>query len=515
MSATMPHPSLRSTPSRGRDPLLGQLVADRFDVREVISRGSMGKVYLAEQHPLGRLVALKVLDVRVGAAEEDFQARFLTEASTLAKLNHPNTVRIYDFGVWEEHTWLAMEYVEGVPLSQLLRSGPVHPDLAIQVAERICASLCEAHDLGVVHRDLKPSNVLVSESADEDVIVKVIDFGLVKDLSDDKEATASGLIMGSPLYMSPEQVRGDPIDQRADIYALGVILYRALTGVPPFRGNSNANVLVAHLTKNPPPFSTLESAPTLPECVEWTVMRCLEKDPDARFADVRELKQALQVCRLALTDSAKQGVRLNLMGGHLVLPEELDDFTPSASTILRAALIAEDVEVDDEPTEPAGPFLAPQRRWPGLLMSVALGVVLGVGGTLLLRAGDTPPAEARTASVAERPVEAAPAPEPLGPTAPEPLAEPSPATVVEPTEVAEPAAVVAPPPEPVRPRTAPRSSRGSSAEAPTDTSKAGPARAEVTGAVEPRITPPDPVEPPPAEPAGEQSGSELFDPWSE
>src|SRR5262245_24338867 len=184
----------------------------------------MGAVYKAEQAPLGRLVAIKVLSPK---HEEDkdpeFRKRFFLEAATVAKLTHPNTVTVFDYGQSEALYFIVMELLEGVTLKQAMRaSGPMPPARAIHIAKQICRSLREAHRLGIIHRDMKPGNVMLLQQGDESDFAKVLDFGLVKDTAaeEEEDLTQAGVFMGSPKYMSPEQIQGERVDARTDIYSI-------------------------------------------------------------------------------------------------------------------------------------------------------------------------------------------------------------------------------------------------------------------------------------------------------
>src|ERR1700712_4339923 len=247
----------RRANAQGPDPLIGRVINERYRVVATIARGGMGKVYRAEQQPLGRLVALKVLSPNyTGDNDPEFHKRFFLEASIASKLSHPNTVTIFDYGKTDDDIYyIAMELLEGRTLHRVLRDdAPLSAERTMHIARQICRSLREAHNIGVIHRDLKPANVFLLNHGDEVDVVKVLDFGLVKNLLDKgEELTQTGLFMGSPKYMSPEQIRGDACDGRVDIYALGVMMYEMLTGKVPFDRQNSVNILMAHTHEDIPP----------------------------------------------------------------------------------------------------------------------------------------------------------------------------------------------------------------------------------------------------------------------
>ena len=283
------------------DPLLGKVLSGRFQIVEPLGVGGMGRVYKAIQQPLDRVVALKVLNPRYdGTKDPGFERRFFLEASMTAKLKHPNTITVHDYGRTDEGIYfIAMEYLEGETLQQVLaREGPMPWQRALAVAAQVARSLREAHKLGLVHRDLKPANVmLLSEGTGGDV-VKVLDFGLVKAFASDlmsksdTELTQAGVLLGSPLYMAPEQAKAET-DQRTDIYALGVLTFQCIAGRPPFQGRESIDIIVKHVKEKPPELSSLK--PELPPEVNALVMKCLEKAPASRFQTMDELLEAMRV----------------------------------------------------------------------------------------------------------------------------------------------------------------------------------------------------------------------------
>jgi serine/threonine-protein kinase len=280
------------------DPLIGRTVNGRFKIMSVIARGGMGKVYKAEQSPLGRICALKVLSPKYeGDRDPEFHKRFFLEAATAARLSHPNTVTVFDYGQSDDDIYyIAMEYIEGRTLHRTLRDeGPMQEARVAYIASQICRSLREAHGLGVVHRDLKPGNILLCDRGDERDNVKVLDFGLVKDVSGTAEdLTQAGLFMGSPKYMAPEQILGGEITPRTDIYSLGVMLYEMLTGKVPFDRGASVGTLMAHVNDRAASMRSVNPHIAPSPTMEAIVYRCLEKEPSKRFASMKDLLNALK-----------------------------------------------------------------------------------------------------------------------------------------------------------------------------------------------------------------------------
>jgi eukaryotic-like serine/threonine-protein kinase len=281
------------------DPLIGRVINDRFKINALIARGGMGKVYRAEQSPLGRVCALKVLNPSyAGEQDPEFHKRFFLEASIASKLTHPNTVTIFDYGRTDDDVYfMAMEYLDGHTLHRAIREAGHFPEERVaHIARQICRALREAHSLGVIHRDLKPANIFLVEHGDETDFVKILDFGLVKNVSDTKteELTQTGLFMGSPKYMAPEQIRGDRVDARTDIYSLGIIMYEMIAGKVPFDRPNSVNILMAHVNEAPPPLRQMNPNVQVSANLEETVARCMAKEIDQRFRSMDEVLAALK-----------------------------------------------------------------------------------------------------------------------------------------------------------------------------------------------------------------------------
>ncbi|MFL5311728.1 MAG: serine/threonine-protein kinase [Myxococcales bacterium] len=287
------------------DPLIGRTVNDRYRIVEAIGQGGMGRVYKALQTPLDRVVALKIL----GAGHErdpNFYKRFFLEASVTAKLTHPNTITLYDYGRTDDGIFfIAMEFLDGRTLSQAMQQeGPLAQERVIHVAQQICRSVREAHALGIIHRDLKPANVMLLRQHDDHDFVKVLDFGLVKFFQGDNpdgEITNAGTFMGSPHYIAPEQARNQGPDQRCDLYSLGILLYQMLTGKVPFTAPNPVDIILKHLHEAPVPPRELRPDLVIDAQLEAIVLRCMAKDRADRFQSMDELLVALKLLRQQLT----------------------------------------------------------------------------------------------------------------------------------------------------------------------------------------------------------------------
>jgi len=393
------------------DPLIGVTVAGRYRVGSRIARGGMGYIYDAVQIGLGRDVALKVMHSESDKdAAEDFAKRMLNEAAAAAKLSHPNTIVIHDYGHLDDgRCFIAMERLRGRTLGELIAAeGPLDAQAAVHIALQITGSLAEAHAAGMIHRDLKPGNIMLTLRGADEHFVKVLDFGLVKKDPKDTQVDESGALVGTPRYMAPEQVVTEPVSEATDVYSLGATLYHVLSGRPPFDSDSRFALMAAHVTTQPRSMAEVSEEVDLdvPPTLEAVVMRCLQKDPADRFRSMTELAEALLD---AIGEDATATMRASL--------------PPSHSTLRRIRAAGGSTETDmmalPVPTE------EPKSRT-GMFVIGVLTVAAIVTGLLFVSLEGTPTPE--------------PTPEPTPVAAEEPVEEPEPPEVVatEPTVATEP-----------------------------------------------------------------------------
>jgi len=278
--------------STAPDANLGRRLVDQYVLVDKIGEGGMGAVYLADQPTMGRRAVVKLLHPAL-SRDAQVAARFNLEARAAAALNHPHIVTVYNYGALDDGVlYLAMEHLDGRDLERAIEeSGRLSPARAVHIARQICEALGEAHARGVVHRDLKPSNVMLVTRGRDDEFVKVLDFGIAKVRG--VALTHSGMVFGTPEYMSPEQLRGRELDGRADLYALGVVLFEMLTGRLPFDGETPEQIMTAQLEKLPPSLSEAAPDAEVPRELEALVARLLAKDAAARPATAEELSELL------------------------------------------------------------------------------------------------------------------------------------------------------------------------------------------------------------------------------
>jgi serine/threonine-protein kinase len=302
-----PRPAGSPGPSDAQDSpdpakaLLGRVLKGQYVISSVLGQGAMGLVFRGTQRGLEKVVAIKVMHLE-GMHTREWRDRFEREATAVSKVLHPGITQVLDFGIESGMPFLVMEFVDGKELTEVLeKEGPMPPARALLIVRQLASALEEAHRHGIVHRDIKPQNLrLMRYTPGGQIFLKVLDFGIAKQLGDGAEKgklTATGAVMGTPMYMAPEQAGGQRVDFRADQYAVGIVLYELLTGTVPFTGETLTGVLVSHLTKPPPPLPR-----QVPEPLQKVVMRLLAKSPAERFADMAELDRALAACEPACRD---------------------------------------------------------------------------------------------------------------------------------------------------------------------------------------------------------------------
>jgi eukaryotic-like serine/threonine-protein kinase len=267
----------------------GTLVAEKYRIDGVLGRGGMGVVYAAQHVVTGKHVAIKCLDARLANASAS--ARFIREAQAACRIAHPNVVDVYDIGRYQHQHFMVMERLRGETLRSRIKGGALAPEQVLPLIERVLEAIAVAHENGVIHRDLKPDNIFICKGE----VPKIVDFGISKLVQPemDPSLTKTGMVVGTPAYMAPEQLEGRAdIDHRCDIYALGLILYEALTGKHPYYAPTYNAIVVKVATERPEPISVLE--PAISPALESVVMKAMAKKADDRFSSATEMLQALR-----------------------------------------------------------------------------------------------------------------------------------------------------------------------------------------------------------------------------
>ena len=383
--------------------MIGRTILGRYEIQRQLGEGGMGRVYLAKQTDLGRQVVVKVMHDHI-AADEKFRERFQRETLLMARFHHPYAVTLYDASLnAADGSCIVMEYVKGGNLEALLEK--VKKMTAPRVVRIIC-QLCEvlqaAHDEGIIHRDLKPANLMVVDPDTPKERIKVMDFGLAK-LIDSTESrrvtdTSVDFAVGTPAYICPEQVRGETMDSRGDLYSVGVMAFELLSGRVPFRGNSGMDVLLAHATEDPPTFAALGLGSWVPPPIEAVVRKCLAKSPDDRQQSARQLADELGEALKQAQQLSESSHRLRALpsepeegrSAEVVLtpvPTQVVEERPAAARGSATALSA----VADTPAPPAGsvevaaalPFQMEAWMPESIALMKLRGYVQDCGGTVI------------------------------------------------------------------------------------------------------------------------------------
>jgi len=406
-----------TNPPPAQDPLVGTVVSDRYRIVRKVGEGGMGAVYQAEHAVIGKRVALKVLFADLTRRNE-LVARFLQEAKSASRIGHENVIDISDFGQTPEGlVYIAMEFLEGQDLGRTLRTDRTMTwSRAQPILMQIAKALQAAHGKGIIHRDMKPENIFLVQREGRPDFVKVLDFGIAKvvtsDESDGPRLTQTGVIFGTPEYMSPEQAQGHPPDHRVDVYAVGCIMYQMLTGAVPFHAESFMGILTKHLLEPVVPPRQRRPDLEIPADVEAVCLRAMEKDRDKRFPDMEAFHRALSAARGDSSAAASASLK------YPALAQPSADVRESKTAITASPPVG---AFDDERPD----RLAPPARGLGLGAKVGLAAAATVGLilalVLALRGG---PAQAPPAISTEKPPAVLPA-APPPPKAPEPPPPPA------------------------------------------------------------------------------------------
>ena len=328
----------------------------RYVILSELGRGAMGIVYRATDSVLERTVAVKTVNM---ALEQDgadrYEARFYQEARAAAGLNHPNIVTVHDVGKAGDVMYMAMEYIEGVELRSLMGEGQkVGIAQAVSIAAQIAEGLAYAHQRGVVHRDIKPANIMVVPNGP----VKITDFGIARRRSAASELTQTGMLLGSPKYMSPEQVIGKRADHRSDLFSLGVILYEMVCGAAPFSGENVTALMYQTVNFVPPPPSSVNSA--VPEMLDFIIAKMLAKPVEERYQDAQDVARDLRECERQLA-AAVEGQPARTLSGQAPAPHLAD---PASRSSVMAQTLNLTREADKAPAVPAPAPESPGRIAP-------------------------------------------------------------------------------------------------------------------------------------------------------
>jgi eukaryotic-like serine/threonine-protein kinase len=370
----------------GADPMIGQLIGGRYRITGVLGEGGMGIVYVGEQQ-MGstvRKVAIKTLHAHL-SKDPSVLARFHRECGTVAQLEHPNTIKFYDFGSTADGTlYIAMEFVAGHSLADIIQQGPLSSERVIKIMRQICGALDEAHMQGIIHRDLKPENIVLTDRAGETDFVKVLDFGIAArtesaDAQKEQKLTQQGMVLGTPPYMSPEQFTGKALDSRSDIYSLGVMTYEMLAGRLPFDADTPWQWATQHMSVQPIPFEVSAPAKNIPDAMRKAILRALSKNKEDRQPTARDFFSALS-----------DGGRMTVESHHDSNPggssgtaamAQLPDFIAPAQAPMMSAPMLGGAVAAAVPPAPMGGGRGNNKSGGGKGLVIGLGAV---GGILLI-----------------------------------------------------------------------------------------------------------------------------------
>jgi eukaryotic-like serine/threonine-protein kinase len=376
--------------------LIGSVVADRYHISKKLGEGGMGAVYLGEHVKMGRKSAIKVIAQSM-AEDADAIARFNREAANAARINHPNVCGIYDFGETDDGLiYLAMEFVEGQALTTVLdREGALAPKRAADILRQTADALQAAHDLGIVHRDLKPDNIMIAKGREGSDLVKVVDFGIAKAVGGDadQKVTKTGLVVGTPEYMSPEQLSGDALDGRSDIYSLGLVLFRMLTGELPFQGPSSQEVMIKRLTDQPLRLNDVVAGANFPPSLQAAMDHALQRMPADRYTSAAQFGRDVTA---AVAEMGNASSRIDSSAATQIFGSQKPTAVQLPET--RVSEPKASAHIPTKPTTPPTPMPQPSRdrqpppkKKPYVAVAAAVAAVAigGIGAMVWLNPGDS------------------------------------------------------------------------------------------------------------------------------
>jgi serine/threonine-protein kinase len=388
------------------DPLVGTVIDGRYRLEKVLGQGGMGVVYTAQHVVLGKRLAIKILKADV-SKDQEIIARFRQEAQSASAIGSQHIIDISDFGQLPDGaTYFVMELLDGQELTKAIeRERPLASDRVVHIAKQLCDALGAAHERGIVHRDMKPDNVFLIKRGNDRDFVKVLDFGIAKVGGASSKLTRAGQVFGTPHYMSPEQCSGHGVDSRTDIYAVGIMLYEMACGRVPFDADNLMGILTKHIYEQPIPPHTLPPPTNVPAGLEAIILKCLAKQPDARYQTMAEMRTDLEAFERGTTPNAV--VEAVDRRTTVSLPDSTGKQTP--------------VQVGVGPGPTGG---APKSKAP-LVVGVLVGVLALVGGGVALLATVFAPSDPTPPRRAQRPPVVAPEP-PRTPPVPQPPVQPVP-----------------------------------------------------------------------------------------
>jgi tetratricopeptide (TPR) repeat protein len=329
-------------PSAGAADLVGSVIAERYHVLRKLGEGGMGQVYLAEHVKMGRQSAVKVMHPAM-VHDADAIGRFNREAANASRIDHPNVAGIYDFGETSEGlVYLAMQYIEGETLTGIVREhGALPPQRAAEIARQAAEGLHAAHAIGIVHRDLKPDNIMVTKDRDGLDCVKVVDFGIAKAAGvKSQKVTRTGTVIGTPEYMSPEQLAGEEVDGRSDLYSLALVTFNMLTGDLPFPAETTQTAMIMRLTEKPRSLAQMKPDVDWPTQVQAVMSKALEREAKLRYATTREFGRALHMAIEKMPVRSPTAPRSAPATGGAPEPATTVVAAPSPAVMKRSLMIA-------------------------------------------------------------------------------------------------------------------------------------------------------------------------------